>query len=120
MRACNTSWFIITEFARRGRRKILVCVEMTDVSRHAALEATRIAVATGAPVHLLMAVDKAWSRTITGGGTEAWNVDWLTTAEQFLDDLIRELSNKNVIRAVIVGGTAKTARAEAASGDALL
>jgi nucleotide-binding universal stress UspA family protein len=93
---------------------IIVGVEMSAAGRRAAFDAARIAAATDAPVHLVMAVNKAWSRTITGGGTEEWNINWLTTAEQFLDDLIRELPIKNVTRAVISGAPAKAVRDEAA------
>jgi hypothetical protein len=77
---------------------IIVGVEMSAAGRRAAFDAARIAAATDAPVHLVMAVNKAWSQTITGGGTEEWNVNWLTTAEQFLDDLISDLPIKNVTR----------------------
>jgi nucleotide-binding universal stress UspA family protein len=87
---------------------------MSAAGRRAAFDAARIAAATDAPVHLVMAVNKAWSRTITGGGTEEWNINWLTTAEQFLDDLISDLPIKNVTRVVIIGATAKVVRDEAA------
>ena len=97
---------------------IIVGVEMSAAGRRAAFDAALIAAATDAPVHLVMAVNKAWSRTITGGGAEEWNVNWLTTAEQFLDDLIRELPIKNVTRVVIIGATAKAVRNEAARLDA--
>jgi hypothetical protein len=93
---------------------IIVGVEMSAAGRRAAFDAALIAAATDAPVHLVMAVNKAWSRAITGGGTEEWNINWLTTAEQFLDDLIRELPIKNVTRVVIIGATAKAVRDEAA------
>jgi hypothetical protein len=93
---------------------IVVGVEMSAAGRRAAFDAARVAAATDAPVHLVMAVNKAWSRTITGGGTEAWSINWLTTAEQFLDDLIHDLPIKNVTRVVIIGATGKTVRDEAA------
>lgn len=93
---------------------IVVGIEMSAAGRRAAFDAALIAAATGAPVHLVMAVNKAWSRTITGGGTEEWNINWLSTAEQFLDDLIRELPIKNVTRVVTIGATAKAVRNEAA------
>ena len=93
---------------------IIVGVEMSAAGRRAAFDAALIAAATDAPVHLVMAVNKAWSRTITGGGTEAWNINWLTTAEQFLDDLIGELPITNVTRVVIIGSTGKAVRNEAA------
>ena len=93
---------------------IVVGVEMSAAGRRAAFDAALVAAATDAPLHLVMAVNKAWSRTITGGGTEEWNINWLTTTEQFLDDLIRELPIENVTRVVIIGATARTVRDEAA------
>jgi nucleotide-binding universal stress UspA family protein len=93
---------------------IIVCVDMSAASRRAAFETAHTAEVTDAPVHFVVAVNRVWSQTVTGGGTEAWNINWLTTAEQFLDELIRELPNRNVTRAVIVGATPKAVRAEAA------
>lgn len=78
---------------------IIVGVNDSDTARRAAFSAANLAVALDAPLHLVMAVSKTKPQSLTGGG-EHWQIDWLSSAEQFLDALIGELPSRNTTRSV--------------------
>ncbi len=80
---------------------IVVGVDQSDTARRAALTAANLASALGAPLHLVMAVSRTRSGGVAGGGDQ-FHVDWLSTAEQFLDGFVGELRTTPVTRAISV------------------
>lgn len=80
---------------------IVVGVDQSDTARRAALTAANLASALGAPLHLVMAVSRTRSGGVASGGDQ-FHVDWLSTAEQFLDGFVGELRTTPVTRAISV------------------
>lgn len=78
---------------------ILVGMDESDTARRAAFTAAKLASALGAPLHLVMAVSRSRSERVGSGG-EQWHVDWLSTAEQFLDAFVGELHTSPITRAI--------------------
>lgn len=97
---------------------IVVGVDESDTARRAAFNAANLATALSAPLHLVMAVSRTRSQTEPSGGADHWNVNWLTTAEQFLDALIGELPTQHATRTVSLDDPAIAICAEAARLDA--
>ena len=63
--------------------EIVVGIDESATSLHAARRAAEIAVALDQPLHLVMAVKNGMSFGIQVG-TDAFQVDWVTSAAQFL------------------------------------
>ena len=85
--------------------EIIVGVDRSATSRHAAFNAANFAVSLGKPLHLVMAVSR--SKPMSGGsGGDSFQTDWLTDAEQFLDALSGELPAKQITRTVSVSDPA--------------
>ena len=78
---------------------IVVGVDESDTSRRAAFTAAELARALGAPLHLVMSVSRTRTQAASSGGDQ-WSVDWLSTAEQFLDALVGELRVPQTTRTV--------------------
>jgi nucleotide-binding universal stress UspA family protein len=97
---------------------IVVGVDESPTARRAAFSAASLATALGAPLHLVMAVKKGPTQTVSGGGSEQWNINWLTTAEQFLDALIGELATPRTTRTISVSEPATAICDEAHRLDA--
>ena len=72
---------------------IIVGVDRSDTARKAAEKAAAIATACGANLHIVTCADRAKSQVIGAGGDQ-WHVDSLTEAENFLNDLGRQLGHK--------------------------
>jgi nucleotide-binding universal stress UspA family protein len=81
---------------------IIVGVDQSDTARRAAFAAAKLAKACGKPLHVVMAVNRQQSVEVSVGGSDHWHLDWLTTAEQYLDALIGELPASPISRAVIL------------------
>src|SRR4051794_25220511 len=47
-----------------------------------------------------MAVSRRNAVEVSGGGSDRWHLDWISTAEQFLDELIGELPAAPITRTV--------------------
>ena len=85
--------------------EIIVGVDRSATSRHAAFKAANFAVSLGKPLHLVMAVSR--SKPMSGGSDgDSFQTDWLTDAEQFLDALSGELPAKQITRTVSVSDPA--------------
>jgi nucleotide-binding universal stress UspA family protein len=79
---------------------IIVGVDQSETARRAAFAAAKIAAACCSPLHVVMAVNRGKSIEVTVGGSDHWHLDWLSSAEQFLDALVGELPTSPVTRAV--------------------
>ncbi len=77
---------------------IVVGVDESDTARRAAFAAADLAVALGAQLHLVMSVNRTRSSTSAGSSGDHFHIDWLSTAEQFLDALIGELPQSSAGR----------------------
>ena len=85
--------------------EIIVGVDRSSTSRHAAFKAANLAVSLGKPLHLVMAVSP--TKLLAGGsGGDSFQMDWLSSAEQFLDALSGELPAKQITRTVSVADPA--------------
>jgi nucleotide-binding universal stress UspA family protein len=81
---------------------IIVGVDQSDTARRAAFAAAKLASACGKPLHIVMAVSRQKPVDVAVGASDRWHLDWLTTAEQYLDALIGELPASPISRAVIL------------------
>jgi hypothetical protein len=75
----------------RIMQTIIVGVDQSDTARRAAFAAAKIAAACCSPLHVVMAVNRGKSVELTVGASDRWHLDWLSSAEQFLDALVGEL-----------------------------
>jgi nucleotide-binding universal stress UspA family protein len=79
--------------------EIIVGVDRSDTARRAAVTAAQLAVSLGRPLHLVMAVNR--TKPVSGGyGSDSFQTDWLTSAEEFLAALSGELPAKQITRSV--------------------
>jgi nucleotide-binding universal stress UspA family protein len=78
---------------------IVVGVDKSDTARRAAFTAANLASALQAPLHLVMAVSRTRSGSVATGGDQ-FHVDWLSSAEQFLDAFVGELGTSPITRAI--------------------
>jgi nucleotide-binding universal stress UspA family protein len=79
---------------------IVVGVDQSETARRAAFAAAKMAAACCSPLHVVMAVSRGKSVEVNVGASDRWHLDWLSTAEQFLDALIGELPTSPITRAV--------------------
>jgi nucleotide-binding universal stress UspA family protein len=79
---------------------VIVGVDQSQTARRAAFAAARLATAYGKPLHVVMAVNRKKTVEVAVGGSDHWHLDWLSTAEQFLDALIGELPASPITRTV--------------------
>jgi len=79
---------------------IIVGVDQSETARRAAFAAAKIAAACCSPLHVVMAVSRSKSVDVSVGASDHWHVDWLSTAEQFLDALVGELPTSPITRSV--------------------
>jgi nucleotide-binding universal stress UspA family protein len=96
---------------------IIVGVDPSETSRRAATKAAELAAALGANLHLVTCADRGRSIDIKVG-TDEFHGDWLTEAEQFLDQLGRALPYDTITTAVSSGDPAKALCEEAERLDA--
>ena len=64
--------------------EIIVGVDESDTARAAAEHAAELANRYGRPLHLVRSLAQRTPKTVRGGGTESWQVDTLTLAEEHL------------------------------------
>jgi nucleotide-binding universal stress UspA family protein len=93
---------------------VIVGVDRSDTARRAVFVAAQIATSLDAPLHLVTAVHKTDHASVRGTGTDEWNVDWLTRADQFLAALKGEISAPEVTSTISLKDPA-TALCEAAT-----
>jgi nucleotide-binding universal stress UspA family protein len=79
---------------------IIVGVDQSETARRAAIAAAKLAKACGSPLHVVMAISRRKTVDVQVGASDHWHVDWLSTAEQFLDSLISELPAPVITRTV--------------------
>lgn len=79
---------------------IIVGVDQSETARRAAFAAAKLAKTCGSPLHVVMAVNRRKTVDVQVGASDHWHVDWLSTAEQFLDALISELPAPAITRTV--------------------
>ncbi len=91
---------------------IVVGVDRSDTSRLAAGTAASLAADCGAKLHIVMCVKPAPSKEV-GVGSDKIIVDWVSEAESFLQNLVRELPHDEITTHVGVGDPAKTMCEEA-------
>ena len=97
--------------------EIVVGIDESATSLHAARRAAEIAVALDQPLHLVMAVKNGMSFGIQVG-TDAFQVDWVTSAAQFLKETCGELPVPNATYALGGKDPAKSLLEEAERLDA--
>ncbi len=79
---------------------IIVGVDQSDTARRAAFAAANLAKSCGNPLHVVMAVNRRKTVEVNVGASDRWHLDWLSTAEQFLDALVGELPASPITRTV--------------------
>jgi nucleotide-binding universal stress UspA family protein len=79
---------------------IIVGVDQSETARRAAFAAAKIAAACCSPLHVVMAVNRGKSVDVSVGGSDRWHLDWLSSAEQFLDSLVGELPTSPITHTV--------------------
>lgn len=95
---------------------IVVGVDESETARRAAFRAAELAVALGAPLHLVMASNRRRADSLS---TETGrHVDWVAGAEQYLVALTGELAIPAVTHAVVADDPASAMCAEASRVDA--
>ncbi len=98
--------------------EIVVGVDNSATARKAALEAADMASAYGRPLHLVMALDASSVKQVRSG-SETWQVDRLTQAEESLKALAGEFVCSSVVtQAVVVNDPGKALCEEAERLDA--
>ena len=97
---------------------IIVGVDTSETARRAAFAAAELAAACGKPLHVVMAVNRRPTVDVAVGASDHWHVDWLTSAEQYLDALIGELPASPITRAVSLKDPATALCEEACRLDA--
>jgi nucleotide-binding universal stress UspA family protein len=79
---------------------IVVGVDQSQTARRAAFVAAKLASNCNKPLHIVMAVSRRKALEVAGGGSDRWHLDWISSAEQFLDELIGELPADHITRTV--------------------
>jgi nucleotide-binding universal stress UspA family protein len=79
---------------------IIVGVDHSETARRAAFAAAKIAASCCSPLHVVMAVSRSKSAELSVGASDRWHLDWLSSAEQFLDALVGELPTSPITRSV--------------------
>jgi len=97
---------------------IVVGVDQSETARRAAFVAAKLASNCNKPLHIVMAVSRRKAVEVAGGGSDRWHLDWITTAEQFLDELIGELPATSITRTVSLKDPATALCEEAERLDA--
>jgi nucleotide-binding universal stress UspA family protein len=97
---------------------IIVGVDDSDTARRAAFTAAELASSIGAPLHLVMAVSRTRSQNVPTVGTDRWHIDCVSTAQQFLDGLVRDLPGSRATRTVSLDEPATAICDEAVRLDA--
>lgn len=96
---------------------VVVGIDRSETARRAAERAVELANAFGVNLHLVMCVDRSRSAEVKVGG-QRFTTDWLTQAEQFLENLSGELGAAEITTMVGLGDPADTLRDEAERLDA--
>src|SRR5215813_12045009 len=73
-----------------GMNEIVVGIDRSETARRAAEEAADLAHALSTTLHLMMCVERGSTQVVSVGGDQ-FRSDWLSEAEQFLDDVARTL-----------------------------
>jgi nucleotide-binding universal stress UspA family protein len=97
---------------------VIVGVDRSETARRAAQAAAEMAVALGAPLHLVSSVSRTRSMDMNVGGSDHWHDDWLTSANQFLAAMAGELPAPTVEHSVSDKDPATALCEEAARLDA--
>lgn len=92
---------------------IVVGVDKSATARRAAVAAAELAAAYGANLHVVMCADRKGAVSV-GVGSDRFHSDWVAEADQFLDDLGRELPHTEITRSVGEGDPATALCDEAA------
>ena len=98
-------------------RDVVVGVDRSDTARRAAHAAAELASAYGVNLHIVMCVEETKSVGVAVGG-DVFRSDWLTEAEQFLDELERALPHDSFSRHIGPGEPATVLCDEAKRLDA--
>jgi nucleotide-binding universal stress UspA family protein len=96
---------------------IIVGVDPSETARLAATKAAELAAALGANLHLVTCAERSRSVDIKVG-TDEFHGDWLSDAQQFLDQLGRQLPHDTITTSVASGDPAKALCEEAERLDA--
>ena len=72
--------------------EIIVGVDGSDTAKAAAVQAADLANRYGRPLHLVRSMAQRRPQTVRGGGTESWQVDSLTLAEEHLQAMAGALT----------------------------
>jgi nucleotide-binding universal stress UspA family protein len=98
---------------------IVVGVDRSDTARKAAERAAALADQLGANLHIVMCAERSKGVNMSVGA-DSWQSDWLSDAQQFLEDLGRQLPTVAVTTSVGEGDPAKAICDEADRLDAEL
>jgi nucleotide-binding universal stress UspA family protein len=96
---------------------IVVGVDRSDTARRAAERAAVLAGRLGSDLHIVMCAERKPGVHMSVG-TDSWQSDWLTDAQQFLEQLGRQLPHATVTTSVGDGDPAKAICDEARRLDA--
>ncbi len=88
-------------------KKILVAVDGSAASLHAARTALELAAPTGAEVHLVHVVPPAFVPPEVPFGVTPWTEEAMKAGERLLEDTVKELGNPKVARHNLAGSPAE-------------
>ena len=100
---------------------IVVGIDRSDTARLAAFRAAEIASALNGRLHVITCVDPTTSIDVSVG-SEAYHSDWISEAEQFVQDVVRTLPCDRITHKVMRGDPARALcdEAEALGADAIV
>lgn len=97
---------------------IVVGIDRSETALNAAQKAAKFAAGLNANLHIVMCAERGKSINVSVGG-DSFRSDWVSEAQQYLDETGRKLPHDSVTTKVGVGDPAKTLCEEAERLDAL-
>ena len=96
---------------------IIVGIDRSETALSAARKAAEIAAGLDANLHIVMCADRAKSVNVSVGG-DSFHSDWLSEAQQYIDEVARKLPHDSISTKVAMGDPGKTLCEEAERLDA--
>lgn len=91
---------------------IVVGIDRSEAARRAATTAAELASGLNANLHIVICAEKSKAVNVSVGG-DSFRTDWLSEAQQYLDEVGRKLRHDSITTKVGMGDPAKTLCEEA-------
>lgn len=96
---------------------IIVGIDRSETALSAARKAAEIAAGLNINLHVVMCADRGKSVSVSVGG-DSFRSDWVSEAQQYIDEVARKLPHDSISTKVAMGDPAKTLCEEAERLDA--